>query len=340
KKGLQHIIERRMQDFIEKGFSKAEAEQKALEFAKSLPDIIENGSIDKGAKRVFLDTENERAVIALDYNGSDGKWILTAYIKDDKAPISAYPHQNKLTDSTSSPIVKSALTKDIIPQRSINLAMEKFHYDEAKAKDLLEWHKDSHPLTKDENGLPKVFYHGSGARFQVFKKEFDEIKTGFWFADSKIKAEDFAKDNGGKAIYPVFLKMKNPIWLTYEKRGDKWVFDWLDEEGETLLKEAKNQGLSVDYFQKDFKFKEFLQSKGYDGIVLKTKINGILQHSVFDSNQIKHIDNKGSYTDTSGKISKNKPKDSEAEHKYFNEKSENIYYSNPHLGAGLVGGML
>ncbi|MCR2116209.1 PBECR3 domain-containing polyvalent protein, partial [Campylobacter upsaliensis] len=112
KKGLQHIIERRMQDFIEKGFSKAEAEQKALEFAKSLSDIIENGSIDKGAKRVFLDTENERAVIALDYNGSDGKWILTAYIKDDKAPISAYPHQNKLTDSTSSPIVKSALTKD------------------------------------------------------------------------------------------------------------------------------------------------------------------------------------------------------------------------------------
>lgn len=114
--GLKHILERRKQDFIEKGFSEAEAEQKALEFVKSLPDIIENGSIDKGGQRVFLDTENERAVIALDYNGIDRKWVLTGYIKDDKAPISAYPHQNKLTDSTSSPIVKSALTDEIIPQ--------------------------------------------------------------------------------------------------------------------------------------------------------------------------------------------------------------------------------
>ncbi|MDL0102545.1 LPD23 domain-containing protein, partial [Campylobacter felis] len=230
--------------------------------------------------------------------------------------------------------------EDIIPQQSINLAMEKFHYDEKKAKDLLEWHKDSHALTKDENDLPKVFYHGSGARFQVFKKEFDKGKTGFWFADRKIIAEDFAKDKGGKAIYPVFLKMKNPIWLTYQKEGDKWVFDWLDDEGKALLKEAKNQGLSIDYFQKDFKFKEFLESKGYDGIVLKTKLNGNLRHSVFDSNQIKHIDNKGSFTDKKGNITKNKPKNSEAEHKYFNENSENIYYSNPHIGAGLLGGSL
>ena len=214
----------------------------------------------------------------------------------------------------------SANASEIIPQQKIKFAMEKFNYDEKKAKDLLEWHKDSDPLTKDERDLPRVFYHGSGARFQVFKKEFDEGKTGFWFADRKIIAEDFAKDKGGKAIYPVFLKMKNPIWLTYQKEGDKWVFDWLDEEGKTLLKEAKNQGLSIDYFQKDFKFKEFLQSKGYDGIVLKTKINGNLQHSVFDSNQIKHIDNKG------------------VDGKYFNESNPNIYQSDAHLGSGLLGG--
>ncbi|ELM6780580.1 hypothetical protein Q2X75_001687, partial [Campylobacter upsaliensis] len=42
--------------------------------------------------------------------------------------------------------------EDIIPQQKIKFAMEKFHYDEKKAKDLLEWHKNSHALTKDENG--------------------------------------------------------------------------------------------------------------------------------------------------------------------------------------------
>ncbi|EIR8270330.1 hypothetical protein LXP33_001740, partial [Campylobacter upsaliensis] len=33
--------------------------------------------------------------------------------------------------------------EDIIPQQKIKFAMEKFHYDEKKAKDLLEWHKNS-----------------------------------------------------------------------------------------------------------------------------------------------------------------------------------------------------
>ncbi|ELJ8896537.1 hypothetical protein RT889_001719, partial [Campylobacter upsaliensis] len=60
--------------------------------------------------------------------------------------------------------------EDIIPQQKIKFAMEKFHYDEKKAKDLLEWHKNSHALTKDENGLPKVFYHGTYSKFRVFRR--------------------------------------------------------------------------------------------------------------------------------------------------------------------------
>ena len=44
----------------------------------------------------------------------------------------------------------------IIPQQTLESTMKKFNYDEKKAKDLLEWHKDSSPLTKDENGLPKA----------------------------------------------------------------------------------------------------------------------------------------------------------------------------------------
>ncbi|WP_115026875.1 hypothetical protein, partial [Helicobacter cinaedi] len=47
-------------------------------------------------------------------------------------------------------------SSDIIPQQTLESTMQKFNYDERKAKDLLEWHKDSSPLTKDENGLPKA----------------------------------------------------------------------------------------------------------------------------------------------------------------------------------------
>lgn len=48
------------------------------------------------------------------------------------------------------------IDSDIIPQQTLESTMQKFNYDEKKAKDLLEWHKDSSPLTKDENGVPKA----------------------------------------------------------------------------------------------------------------------------------------------------------------------------------------
>ena len=318
-------------------FKESHADNKHRENIKVhrfIKDIHINDKLAQAKITLFEKIEGKNRIYTLELESLNKPDSLSASVPNTESAAKAQSVATARPETTT--IAKT--DGEIIPQQKIKFAMEKFNYDEKKAKDLLEWHKDSDLLTKDERDLPRVFYHGSGARFQVFKKEFDETKTGFWFADRKIIAEDFAKNKGEKAIYPVFLKMKNPIWLTYQKEGDKWVFDWLDEEGKTLLKEAKNQGLSIDYFQKDFKFKEFLKSKGYDGIVLKTKINAILQHSVFDSNQIKHIDNKGIYTDTKGNIKNTKPKDTEAKHKYFNESSPNIFHSNPHAAAGLLGG--
>ncbi|EHE1098938.1 hypothetical protein J0E39_000932 [Campylobacter upsaliensis] len=341
KKGLSHILERRTQDFINQGLEKGKAEYKVRELLSEIPQILENGKIlSQNNDKIELITDKYTLVLGL---RDDKKFIVTELIdKRNKKRLEAM--QTGVGDSfTDEPLAKTPLSQnqqEIIPQQKIKFAMEKFHYDEKKAKDLLEWHKNSHALTKDENGLPKVFYHGSGAKFEVFEKKFDEGKMGFFFADREILAEDFAKDKGGNIIYPAFLKIKNPIWLSYEKQGDKWVFDWLDDESKKLLKEAQEQGLSIGFFQKDFKFKDFLISRGYDGIVVKTKLGGRLDHVVFDSNQIKHIDNKGSFTDTKGNVTSKKPKDKEAEFSYFNEKSDNIYHSNPHLGAGLVGGTL
>ncbi|MCR2113155.1 hypothetical protein CUPS4064_03185, partial [Campylobacter upsaliensis] len=228
------------------------------------------------------------------------------------------------------------------PQRSINLAMEKFHYDEAKAKDLLEWHKDSSPLTKDENGLPKVFYHGTGQKefdplqnkyvnFEVFKttlsNQDDDFLKGHYFSSNIKIAKTYTYNNN---IYKVFLNAKNPLVIDF--KGHTFN-DYIDEAIDNIPK-------SVQENIRDF----------YDSIIFKNIIDDSTQNGkkhpvadtimVFNSNQIKHINNKGSYTDTKGNITKNKPKNSEAEHKYFNENSENIYYSNPHLGAGLVGGVL
>nr|WP_306812117.1 LPD23 domain-containing protein [Campylobacter upsaliensis] len=299
---------------------------------------------------------------------------------------------------------------------------EKFKFNPQKAKDLLEWHKDSSPLTKDENGLPKVFYHGTYAKFEVFKRVGKASQQGFFFTPIQKVTEQY-----GDTSLSTFLNIKNPFradelkintevdlqkWavilkLDYDKekyKRFKKIQSTLQKVKEASLKaglkfhSANSRGvyalsrtgkslyidlrqldketkrmqeafkpleelfksldedlgfhyvvrnefdLVLDVLNKNDKYfyttgrdevKKVLEKLGYDGIILNDTII-----SVFNPNQIKHINNKGSYTDTKGNITKNKPKNSEAEHKYFNEKSENIYYSNPHLGAGLVGGVL
>ena len=204
----------------------------------------------------------------------------------------------------------------------------KFKYDEKKASDLLEWHKDSSPITKDKDGLPKVFYHGSKAgNIKEFKSEFDESGLGFWFVDD-IEYAKRVDDN----LYEVFLNVKNPIDF---RGGDNLNYPY------KLQEEMDKLGLSLErYTYQTEKTKEFLQSKGYDALILDGSNKEHPFIAIFDSNQIKHINNKGSYTDSSGNITSTKPKDTQAEHRYFNEASPNIYQSNAHIGSGLVSGTL
>ncbi|EAJ4505095.1 hypothetical protein C4E95_01700 [Campylobacter upsaliensis] len=306
--------------------------------------------------------------------------------------------------------------EDIIPQQKIKFAMEKFHYDEKKAKDLLEWHKNSHALTKDENGLPKVFYHGTYSKFRVFRRVGKASQQGFFFTPSQKATEEY-----GDITLNAFLNIKNPFradelkinkeadlqkWadilkLDYDKEkyesfkdlktklekvkeatkkagfefhsasgGGVYVIDnkgrnsfinlnELDKENKRVVEAFKGLETEDIYFyyvvRNEFdlvlyalnkndryfhtsgrdEVKRVLEKLGYDGVVLNDTII-----TVFNSNQIKHIDNKGSFTDTKGNVTSKKPKNKEAEFSYFNEKSDNIYHSNPHLGAGLVGGTL
>ncbi|EPF0827786.1 PBECR2 nuclease fold domain-containing protein, partial [Campylobacter upsaliensis] len=157
--------------------------------------------------------------------------------------------------------------EDIIPQQKIKFAMEKFHYDEKKAKDLLEWHKNSHALTKDENGLPKVFYHGSKAKFEVFEKDFDKTNLGFWFSPD---------DNTtiyGKEKYPVFLK-GDFLDLTKKETYLLNLFHKITPEIKNL--KTKNLELFVREImdKKDIveKFKTFLKSYGINGIVMNERM--------------------------------------------------------------------
>ncbi|ECP5134921.1 hypothetical protein FT758_00850 [Campylobacter upsaliensis] len=417
KKGLSHILERRTQDFINQGLEKGKAEYKVRELLSEIPQILENGKIlSQNNDKIELITDKYTLVLGL---REDKKFIVTELIdKRNKKRLEAM--QTGVGDSfTDEPLAKTPLSQnqqEIIPQQKIKFAMEKFHYDEKKAKDLLEWHKNSHALTKDENGLPKVFYHGTYSKFRVFRRVGKASGQGFFFTPSQKATEEY-----GDITLNAFLNIKNPFradelkinkeadlqkWadilkLDYDKEkyesfkdlktklekvkeatkkagfkfhsasgGGVYVIDnkgrnrfinleELDKENKRVVEAFKGLETEDIYFyyvvRNEFdlvlyalnkndryfhtsgrdEVKRVLEKLGYDGVVLNDTII-----TVFNSNQIKHIDNKGSFTDTKGNVTSKKPKDKEAEFSYFNEKSDNIYHSNPHLGAGLVGGTL
>ena len=101
-----------------------------------------------------------------------------------------------------------------------------------------DWENDPKNASKvvDENGEPKVVYHGTGATFDVFEGH-------SFFTDDWYNADGYA---GGENIYEVFLNTKNP--LVVDAKGKKW--DELDEPY------GSTQGVVGE-----------LDTKKYDGVV-------------------------------------------------------------------------
>ncbi|EMQ4848873.1 hypothetical protein WGZ40_001754, partial [Campylobacter upsaliensis] len=228
--GLKKIIEKHLSDF-----ENFEGKDEAEKMVNALNEIIEKGKIitENGINTLWLKKGDEYYLVGLSkgWNGKgENEWIITSYkktkgkipdeLKGDTANLSAYSDEfNPLLTSKDEPLN----SKDIITQRSINLAMEKFHFDEAKAKDLLEWHKNSHALTKDENGLPKVFYHGTYSKFRVFRRVGKASGQGFFFTPSQKATEEY-----GDITLNTFLNIKNPFRadeLKINKEADlqKWA---------------------------------------------------------------------------------------------------------------------
>ena len=150
---------------------------------------------------------------------------------------------------------------------------------------LKEWHKDSSAITKNADGSPKVFYHGSSAKdITEFKSEFDNSGIGFWFAD-----KDYAANHGEGNLYETFLRIKNPLDLREENA--KYPFE--------LMREMQRKGLSLEPYGKTSKeAKEFLKQNGYDGIVLDGDYKERPFVIAFDSAQIKHVKNDGNFSDS------------------------------------------
>ena len=231
------------------------------------------------------------------YKDKDSAWKFE--IDDSPAKI-----KNQNADKLGDLLGHKELFKAYPELKDINVVKIK---DELYNKNLKDWHKESSPLTKNTDGTPKIFYHGTKkSNISEFDQKFDKSKWGFFFATNKEISEPYSKGRYGlkepnSGIMEVYINAKKPFDLREEITNDtakKYQAllgnlakrdDIKNSVGKNLYEYIKNTNLK-QYDTKAKAFKDKLQKAGYDSIILDDNV--II---AFNPNQIKHVKNNGNF---------------------------------------------
>lgn len=181
-------------------------------------------------------------------NAEDGKVKRRGY---NLRAIKIEAVNGSLTDtrSATAPVVESA---------SIDSISDLFNFVKSYDKEFSP--KPVNPVLLNEDGTPKVFYHGTRANFTTFELQ-DKPKygralgDGFYFTSSYEKAFKFAngifskgQDRGG-VIMPVYLRMQNPYVIEANADRTKWINEYhkgdydgiIDVKNDTYYVEGQTQ---------------------------------------------------------------------------------------------------
>ena len=159
----------------------------------------------------------------------------------------------------------------------------------------------------NEDGSPKVMYHGTAEDFNEFiiskKANRTSMPDGFYFTSSAEEASDYAEGAEGANVIAAYLSIKNPFDLKgknkitnemvmqfrdeLRKENPDLPFDWIQSKV-AIFKENTNAGrfpfpnitFSTDAMTRVFKV------GGYDGL-----LDGDRHVVAFDSSQIKSVFN-------------------------------------------------
>ena len=231
------------------------------------------------------------------YKDKDGAWKFE--IDDSPAKI-----KNQNADKLGDLLEHKELFKAYPELKDINVVKIK---DELYNKNLKDWHKESSPLTKNTDGTPKIFYHGTKkSNISEFDQKFDKSKWGFFFTTDKGLSEEYSKGRYGlkepnSGVMEVYINAKKPFDLREEITNDtakKYQAllgnlakrdDIKNGVGKSLYEYIKNTNLK-QYDTKARAFKDKLQNAGYDSIILDDNVI-----VAFNPNQIKHVKNNGSF---------------------------------------------
>ena len=264
------------------------------EFNKIINDIYKNPSIiDNKEEYDNLETQLESVINSLPYNDKE-EVVYPYYEKFYNAVNSAGEYlEAKKKKSKAAELYDMADTAGATPSQE-EQAKKEWKEKGTDSRFFKKWFGDSKVV--DENGKPLVVYHGSGKLFDTF-----DTKSGFlgsWFTNKKTNADNIAKgivfDNENQYTYPVYLNIKNPK-----------IYDMAEDIGG--VKDTHFQlSNEINKFSNTEEFKNSLIKQGYDGIIIKnTKLDdktGSDDYIVFNPNQIKSVDNQGTFDENNPNI--------------------------------------
>lgn len=148
-------------------------------------------------------------------------------------------------------------------------------------ENFYRWFGDSKITNKE--GDPLIVYHGSDIKFDSFnvsKMRNGWLSKGFYFTDNKTEAKHY-----GDKLYSVYLRLQNPFIIKSDVIKDDGTIEWAKSIKEQLY------DIYPQLKKNDFKnATDILINKGHDGII---NSNNLI--SVFKPNQIKSIENDGSW---------------------------------------------
>lgn len=192
-----------------------------------------------------------------------------------------------------------------------------------------DWENDPENASKvvDENGEPKVVYHGthSYSKFNTFELQ-NNVSRGFFFADTDKsiveRASSREHEEGFSGKYEVFLNLKNPLII--DAKNNEFYSLPVTEEYIPIIKavnpditdkEIKEGISSGDTTGIDSLTQILEKTNLYDGIIAKNIIegkgeNGITDYVAMKPNQIK------SATDNTGAFN---PEDDDIRYRFIGE---------------------
>lgn len=154
-------------------------------------------------------------------------------------------------------------------------------------------HPENASKVVNEDGTPKVVYHGTNAEFNTFQQE----NGAYFFSESMDYAESMADERGGNRVIEAYLKMKNPYTV---KLSPKQFTDNIAEA--PSIRYAKEHGHDGVIFEYDGSKEDLAYDKFYvvfDSAQIKSATNNI---GTFDKTNpdIRYSSQDGRYRDLMG----------------------------------------